>query len=196
MKSPADLAEEEFDRIHRDKQKPSNIEEQELKIINWKLPELLVTLRLASSKSDARRLIQQNGVKIDDIVYSNWEENIEVKNRMIVQVGKRRFKKIILQANKKNMNEENTSPSPIIEGESEVKEEMSPTPPKIKEMDFPDALKEVIAGKKITKLEWCNKEVYGVLEDGFLMLWKDDGKKYQWIISEADLKGEDFVVIK
>ena len=81
-----------------------------------------------------------------------------------------------------------------IEGEI-LEEEMSPTPRKIVEMDFPDALREVIAGKKITKLEWCNKEVYGVLENEVLVLYKDDGKKYQWVLSEGDVKGEDFVII-
>jgi len=88
------------------------------------------------------------------------------------------------------MNEE------IIEGEiEEVEEGMSPTPSKIKEMDFPDALREVIAGKKITKLEWCNKEVYVVLENEYLTLYKDDGKPYRFILRDGDIKGEDFVVI-
>ena len=78
---------------------------------------------------------------------------------------------------------------PIIEG-------MSPTPQKAAvEMDFPDALREVIAGKKITKLEWCNKEVYGEMKDERLTLWKEDGKAYHWILSLGDAKGEDWVVI-
>ena len=83
---------------------------------------------------------------------------------------------------------------PIIEG-------MSPTPQKAAvEMDFPDALREVIAGKKITKLEWCNKEVVVVLEKlsdnkEYLLLYKDDGKPYKLILTDGDLKGEDWVVI-
>lgn len=87
------------------------------------------------------------------------------------------------------------SPLPIVEGEVSVEKGMSPTPRRVKEMDFPDALREVIAGKKITKLEWCNKEVYGVLDGEVLVLWKDDGKEYQWILSEGDIKGEDWVII-
>ena len=79
---------------------------------------------------------------------------------------------------------------------NEVKEGMSPTPTKaIMEMDFPTALKEVIAGKKITKLEWCNKAVVGELKDEKLVIWRDDGKMYHWIISEGDLKGEDWIVV-
>lgn len=90
------------------------------------------------------------------------------------------------------MNEE------IIEGEVEeiVGEGMSPTPQKAAvEMDFPDALREVIAGKKITKLEWCNKEVYVELRDEKLEIMRDNGKYYHLLLSEGDIKGEDFVVI-
>jgi hypothetical protein len=90
------------------------------------------------------------------------------------------------------------SPLPVIEGEleEEVKESPSPTPRKeLIKMDFPSAMKEIIAGKKVTKLEWCNKMAYGVLERDWLLLYKEDGKAYQWILSDADLKGEDYVVI-
>ena len=71
----------------------------------------------------------------------------------------------------------------------------SPVPTKKKEMDFPSAIKEVIVGKKITKLEWNNKSIYGELKDGLLMLRKEDGKYYQWIISEADMVGDDWVIV-
>ena len=61
-------------------------------------------------------------------------------------------------------------------------------------MDFPTIMKAVVAGQSITKLEWMNKDIYGVLKDGFLMLHKEDGKFYQWMISEGDLQGKDWVV--
>ena len=78
---------------------------------------------------------------------------------------------------------------------SKIVEGMSPTPPKITEMDFPTALREVIAGKKITKLEWCNKEVVVLLEKEILTIYRDDGKSYQLILSEADIKGSDWIVV-
>lgn len=53
-------------------------------------------IKLASSKTDARRLVQQGGVRIDDVVQDDFDKNIEVKNRMIVQVGKRRFVKLVI----------------------------------------------------------------------------------------------------
>ena len=96
-KKSADKAEEEFNKIFRDKQKPSNIKEMGLEIGNWKLADLLVELKLTFSKGEARRLVQQGGVKIDDVVQSNFDKDIKVKNRMIVQVGKRRFVKIMIK---------------------------------------------------------------------------------------------------
>ena len=43
---------------------------------------------------NARRLVQQGGVRIDDVVQNDFEKKIKIKNGMIVQVGKRRFVKI------------------------------------------------------------------------------------------------------
>jgi len=76
-----------------------------------------------------------------------------------------------------------------------MEKNISPLPKKITEMDFPSAMREVITGKKITKIEWDNKSIYGELKDGFLMLRKKDGKYYQWIISEADMVGDDWIII-
>lgn len=92
----AQKAEEEFNKIFREKQKPSEIENRKVKSGKWKAADLLIKIKLASSKNDAKRLVEQGGVKIDDRIIKNWNEEIEVKNGMIVQVGKRRFVKIIL----------------------------------------------------------------------------------------------------
>jgi len=79
---------------------------------------------------------------------------------------------------------------------------MSPTP-RVKPvelgaqkmMDFPDAIREVIAGKKIYKAEWENKEFYGFLNGNVLSIHKPDGKNYQWVINDGDLMGNDWIVI-
>ena len=93
-KKEAENAEEEFNKIFRDKQKPTNIPEMNLEFGIWNLVDLLVEIKLASSKGEARRLVQQGGVRINDIVQKDFEKEIELKNGMIVQVGKRRFVKI------------------------------------------------------------------------------------------------------
>lgn len=76
---------------------------------------------------------------------------------------------------------------------------MSPLPKKQEQvrstMNFPEAMKMIILGKTITKEEWGDKQFYGILEDARLKLHKPDGKSYDWIISEGDLVGTDFIVI-
>lgn len=73
---------------------------------------------------------------------------------------------------------------------------MSPLPEKIQEtMDFPEAMRELIAKKRVTKLEWKDEEFYVFLNEGKLQLHKPDGNNYDWIISEGDLNGDDFTVI-
>ena len=62
-------------------------------------------------------------------------------------------------------------------------------------MNFGDAMKEIVAGKKITKLEWKNEKVFCLLKDNLIKLHKEDDVYYQWIISEGDLTGEDWVTI-
>jgi tyrosyl-tRNA synthetase len=93
-KKEAKKAEEEFNKIFRDKQKPTDIKNCKLQTANYKLTDLLVELEMASSKSEARRLVQQGGVQINDVAQKDFEKYIEVKNGMIVQVGKRNFVKI------------------------------------------------------------------------------------------------------
>ena len=62
-------------------------------------------------------------------------------------------------------------------------------------MDFPEAMQAVIQGRTVTKLEWDDMRYYGELRDGFLMLHKPDSKFYQWVISEGDLTGTDYILL-
>ena len=95
-KKDAEKAEEEFNKIFRDKQKPTEMENRKVEAGKWKAVDLLIKLNLTASKSEARRLIEQGGVRIDDTVQKDWNREIEIKNGMIVQVGKRKFVKIII----------------------------------------------------------------------------------------------------
>ena len=57
---------------------------------------LLTSLNLSSSNSEARRLINQNAVKINEEKITDPDADIDIKDGMIIQVGKRRFAKIKL----------------------------------------------------------------------------------------------------
>jgi hypothetical protein len=73
---------------------------------------------------------------------------------------------------------------------------VSPLPKKENiEIDFPNAIREVLLGKKITKLEWNDPEFYILLQDGYLRIHKPDNKFYDLIVSDGDMNGTDWVVI-
>ena len=61
-------------------------------------------------------------------------------------------------------------------------------------MSFPTAIKEIKNGKKVTRVSWP-KEDYGVLEDGWLMIFTN-GKLQKWLVSDGDFEGEDWILVK
>lgn len=98
-KEAATQAEEDFVRRFRNKETPDEIEERTLPSNHpkgWDLSHLLVTVGLAESKGEARRLIQQGGVSVDGakqaIVNSTsiWKPGMDV----LLKVGKRRFVRV------------------------------------------------------------------------------------------------------
>ena len=60
--------------------------------------DILVYLKLAPSKSEARRLVQQGGIKVNDIKIENIEHNINIKdfneNKILIQKGKKVFHQV------------------------------------------------------------------------------------------------------
>ncbi len=60
------------------------------------LIDVLVDSGLASSKSDARRVIEQGGVKLNDEVVSEIKEELTLKTGDIIQKGKRGYRKIVI----------------------------------------------------------------------------------------------------
>ena len=61
-------------------------------------------------------------------------------------------------------------------------------------MNFPEAIKAVIEGKRVTRLEWNNSEEYGCVKNGFLTI-HTKGNDHTWSVSEGDLLAVDWVVI-
>lgn len=91
----ATKAEIEFNRIFRDKQIPTELPTIKLPLQEYNIIDLLIHTKLVSSKSEARRLIQQGGVKINQVTHQDIEYNIVIQPDMIIQVGKRKFIQII-----------------------------------------------------------------------------------------------------
>src|SRR3989338_4320120 len=73
-------AEAEFEKIFKQKEKPSDMPVFRGKKSRYLITDLLVETGLASSKTDARRLIEQRGVKINDEVIDDWKKEVAVQN--------------------------------------------------------------------------------------------------------------------
>lgn len=84
---------------------------------------------------------------------------------------------------------------PITDPEFKNSDARSPVPTKkLATMSFPEALKLVIEGKKISKLEWESNTIYAQLKEGWLALFTD-GQGNRWTINEGDLLGVDWFVL-
>lgn len=85
----AEKAAKEFEQIFKNKEKPTEMPKAKY-MKGSKLVDVLVESNTVSSKSDARRLIQQKAVKDNDKVITDIDYKLE-KGNHTVQVGKRRF---------------------------------------------------------------------------------------------------------
>ena len=105
----AEEAAEEFDRVHKQKEVPANLEttvidrvkisdsvetQQRQSLIN-----IIMDLQIFPSRGEAKRVIQQGGVyldgqRIDDI---NYQVDVTDKQEHVLKVGKRKFYKFIVK---------------------------------------------------------------------------------------------------
>ncbi|TSA25049.1 tyrosine--tRNA ligase [bacterium] len=93
----AQSAEAEFDRIFIDKEVPDVIEDFVLGdgVVETTVVGLLAISKLASSKSEARRLIEQGGVSINGERVTDLNTAIPQAKAFVVKVGKRKFLRIV-----------------------------------------------------------------------------------------------------
>jgi len=90
----AQSAEQEFNRIFKEKKLPTEIAKIKIKEPEINILDLLVKTKLASSKSEARRLVEQNAVKINNKIENNWKSIIITKPGLVIQAGRRHFIKL------------------------------------------------------------------------------------------------------
>lgn len=92
----ADAAEEEFTRRFVQKEVPDEIELKQMSAGTYRLAELLADVGLAASKGEAKRLIEQGGVRINGEKASNSGAEVTVENdEILIQVGKRKFLRVV-----------------------------------------------------------------------------------------------------
>ena len=95
----ASSAEEEFDKIFIKKDIPDVVDEFSYPAASGgvSILQLLVDAKLAASKGEARRLVEQGGVSVDGMKIGEISAVIELRQPVMVKVGRRRFLKIVPQ---------------------------------------------------------------------------------------------------
>jgi tyrosyl-tRNA synthetase len=88
-------AEEEFDRVFKNKLIPDDIAEFIADTAQYPVIKLLTETRMVESGNEARRQIQQGAVSINGEKISDEKLVISVDGELIIKVGKRKFLKVI-----------------------------------------------------------------------------------------------------
>ena len=96
----AQRAKEEFQRVFRDKQAPSEV--PSYKVTRGgvrRLTVLLVESNLAPSKSEAERLIKQKAVEIDGVAVEDSRKDIDLTKpaEFLLRAGKKKFLRIVVE---------------------------------------------------------------------------------------------------
>ncbi|MGB0953398.1 MAG: tyrosine--tRNA ligase [Planctomycetota bacterium] len=94
--SAADTASAEFVRRFQKKEQPTDIPVKKLSAGDYALPNLLKDAGLAASTSEARRLIQGGGVRLDQEVVKDVRHQVQLTadSGILLQAGKRRFAQV------------------------------------------------------------------------------------------------------
>ncbi|OGO12832.1 MAG: tyrosine--tRNA ligase [Chloroflexi bacterium RBG_13_68_17] len=89
-------AEHAFVRVFQERQTPEDVLEFRFQEGST-LASVLSSSGLASSKSEARRLVEQGGVTLDGVVLTDPNALLQVTGDGLLQVGKRRFRRVIAE---------------------------------------------------------------------------------------------------
>ncbi|MFO7883022.1 MAG: tyrosine--tRNA ligase [Kosmotogaceae bacterium] len=87
-------AQENFISVFRKKKDPEKMPEIELKSDRINVIDLMVNYTNIQSRSEAKRLVMQNGVKYNNEVVSDISTDINIADGDILRIGKRRFFKM------------------------------------------------------------------------------------------------------
>ncbi len=90
----ANKAEENFVNQFSKGNLPDGIEEKSIAAGTYKLIDLLLQTEMVASKGEAKRLIEQGGVKLNSEKATNANAEINLKDEILLQVGKRKFLKV------------------------------------------------------------------------------------------------------
>jgi tyrosyl-tRNA synthetase len=93
--SAADAAEEDFNRRFVKKEVPDDIPEVAIPAGTYKLADLVLASGLVATKAEAKRLIEQGGVKLNGEKATSSAAEINMSGDLILQVGKLKFARLV-----------------------------------------------------------------------------------------------------
>ena len=97
-KAAAQKAQKHFENTVQKKETPGEVRSKKLEVKSTNIVDLLVEVKLAVSKSEARRLIEQGGIKVDGEIVKDVNKIIEItKDGVLIQRGKRQFVKVFVK---------------------------------------------------------------------------------------------------
>jgi tyrosyl-tRNA synthetase len=94
-KEDAQKAQSYFEKTVQQKEQPEKVRSKQLEVRSMNMVDLLVACDLSVSKGEARRLIEQGGIKVNGEIVKDMNKVIEIsKDGVLVQRGKRQFVKV------------------------------------------------------------------------------------------------------
>ena len=85
----------EFEKIFKQKDVPDEIELMEFDVPEAGIMDLIAIGKLAPSKKEAKRLVQQGGVSVDGEKVGDFRDKIDITEERTLKVGKRKFLKVV-----------------------------------------------------------------------------------------------------
>ena len=91
-------AQDRFIKVFREKEVPEDIPEYEFEEEEIPIVDLLLSVGAVTSRSEAKRLINQGGVYVNGERVKDFREILRLDKEIVLKVGKRRFYKILSKA--------------------------------------------------------------------------------------------------
>jgi tyrosyl-tRNA synthetase len=88
----AKKAEEYFETVFQKGSADTDLKEVNVKNEKYDILELITETKLAPSKSQARRLVEQGAVQVDEEKIDNWKETVQLTQPIVLKVGKKIIK--------------------------------------------------------------------------------------------------------
>ncbi len=94
-KETAENAEIEFNNIFKKKELPDDIEIFNLGVSEMGIIDIMLFVKTATTRGEAKRLLQQNAVSINNEKVSDIDAIVSVEEEVILKVGKKKFYKVV-----------------------------------------------------------------------------------------------------